>query len=92
MGFDVHAEFMTNLGRIDLYLERVDISYIFECKLDISAKQALSQIEQKKYYEQFSNQDKNIGLIGINFSSKDRNIAEWEGKLLSASGEAIRDL
>lgn len=92
MGFDVHAEFMTNLGRIDLFLESVDISYIFECKLDISAKQALSQIEQKKYYEQFSNQDKNIGLIGINFSSKDRNIAEWEGKLLSASGEVIRDL
>lgn len=92
MGFDVHAEHYTNLGRIDLVIETSNITYILECKLDKSAEAALAQIENKKYFERSTQNEKSIGLIGINFSSRDRNISQWEGKLISHSGDFLHKL
>ena len=89
MGFAVFGEDLTNLGRIDLTLETPKLTYIFECKLDKNASAALSQIETNRYFEKYLHQNKNIALIGINFSSDERNISEWKGKLISPNGTAI---
>ena len=75
MGFDASAEVATNLGRIDLIIEMPETTYIFECKLDKNEDVALSQITQTKYFEKYLNRDKKIILIGVNFSSKERNIS-----------------
>ena len=92
MGLSANAEYATNLGRIDVVLETEKITYIFECKLDKNAGEALKQIEDRKYYQQYMQSGKEIGLVGVNFSSQSRNISEWKGRLLSSSGEVLREL
>ena len=52
--------------------------YIFEFKLDVSAKQALEQIRQKEYFMPYKLRNKKIIGVGIHLSSSLRNIKEWE--------------
>lgn len=85
-GFRVNAEDRTSSGRIDLVLENDTDIYLFEFKVDASARVALDQIKDKKYYEkylnipvekQFGDGIKKIHLVGIGFSSAERNISEY---------------
>ena len=92
LGFGVHGEKLTNLGRIDLVIEMPQTTYILELKLDSSPENALNQILEKKYHEQFLQKGKEIALIGVNFSSKSRNIDAWKASLYTASGEIIREI
>ena len=79
LGFDSHAEDPTSIGRIDLTLKTYSSIYIFEFKVD-KKEDAIKQIKEKKYYEKYLSDGKDIFLVGINFDSKDRNIADfkWE--------------
>lgn len=71
------VERATNIGRIDMVVEVDDCIYIFEFKLNGSAKAALQQIHEMHYYQPYLNLGKKILLVGINFSSKERNIADY---------------
>ena len=42
-----------------------------------SAKKALQQILNMKYYEAYQKQGKKIKLVGVNFSSEAKNINEY---------------
>ncbi len=66
------------LGRLDLSVEIDSKIFIIEFKMD--NKNALKQIKEKKYYEKFLNQNKEIYLVGINFNENEKNISnfEWE--------------
>jgi hypothetical protein len=77
-GIKVIAEDVTNSGRIDLTLMIKENIYIFEFKTD--NENPLKQIKEKRYYEKYLNQNKNIYLIGISFNKEKRNIEkfEWE--------------
>lgn len=87
--FRVNIEDRSSSGRIDLVLENDTNIYIFEFKVDETAQIALKQIQEKKYYEKYLNTPilkqvsslnmslKKIHLVGINFSSKERNINEY---------------
>ena len=79
LGFDSHAEDVTNIGRIDLTLKTDSTIYIFEFKVD-RKEDAITQIKDKKYYEKYQSDNKDIYLIGINFISTEKNISEfkWE--------------
>jgi len=82
LGLDVIPEDATNHGKIDMTLKFKGIIYIFEFKVVELVKDknsALQQIKDKKYYQKYSDY-KDIYLIGIEFSKKDRNITgyEWE--------------
>ncbi len=70
------VEKATNIGRIDLIVETRKTLYIFEFKLNGSAKEALDQILNMKYYEAYRDCGKKIKLVGVNFSSKAKNITE----------------
>ena len=74
-GLDVRAEELTNLGRSDLVIEFDERVYLFEIKLDKSAKEALKQIKEMKYYEKYTGKD--VCLIGMNIDSEKRNIGEY---------------
>jgi len=76
IGIDIIAEDITNKGRIDLTILMPEAIYICEFKVDGS--DALQQIKDKKYYEKYLDEDKNIFLIGIEFDTKDRNISKFE--------------
>ncbi len=79
-GMDIVAEAMTNNGRIDAILRVNNKIYIIECKIDKSAREAMNQIEDMKYAEQFYNEAKSgydIIKIGMNFSSATKNINDY---------------
>ncbi|PCJ18089.1 MAG: hypothetical protein COB02_12230, partial [Candidatus Cloacimonadota bacterium] len=76
-GFNVISEVLTKKGRIDQYLENGDDIYIIEYKYKYkhSAKKAMEQIIDRKYFKKYLNTDKNIYLLGINFE-KDGEIKD----------------
>ena len=78
LGFELIAEDTTNKGRIDLTIKLEDAIYIVEFKVDGS--DALKQIKEKKYYEKYMDENKDIYLVGIEFDTNERNISkiEWE--------------
>ncbi len=78
LGYDVVPEDITNRGRIDLTLKMKDKILILEFKVDQEKDKPIKQIKERKYYEKYLNENKSIYLIGIVFSSKERNIGKWE--------------
>ncbi len=79
---DINLEVATNRGRIDALLRAEGHLYIFEFKKDRSADEALSQIRETGYAEQFAGKGGTVHLVGISFSSKERNIADWKEETL----------
>ena len=80
----VEAEDKTSQGRADIAITvRSGLVYIIELKLDRSAEEALKQIKEKKYYEKYAKDGAVIHLLGINFSSAERNITEWKEEVLT---------
>jgi hypothetical protein len=80
LGIECIAEDVTNRGRIDLTIKIGDYIYILEFKViedDKVNKKAIEQILDKKYYEKYLNENKKIFLIGIEFSTKERNIINF---------------
>ena len=79
LGLDVIAEDVTNKGRIDLTIKLNNNIYIIEFKVD-GKEQALKQIKTKKYHEKYQEKGKTIYIIGIDFSSQEKNVTcfAWE--------------
>lgn len=80
--FETICEDSTNKGRIDLTLKTPDSIYIFEFKVDASEENAICQIEQRKYYEKYIADGKDIYLVGIHFDSDSKNIREFDWRKL----------
>ncbi len=70
---------MTNRGRIDLTVRLGDNIYILEFKVD-GRDSAMKQLRKKNYQQKYQGEEKNIYLIGIDFSSDEKNLSgfEWE--------------
>ena len=77
LGFDIVAEDTTNKGRIDLTVKTDDSIYIIEFKLD-SKESAIHQIKERGYSEKYLAEGKKTFLIGINFSSEEKNITDFQ--------------
>ena len=77
LGFSAFAESPTSDGSIDAVVKIDDWIYVFELKLDVSAKKALEQIEEKDYYRKYIMTGKRIMLVGAKFDSKTRQLTEW---------------
>lgn len=80
MGLYIDAEIQTHDGRIDVVIQLKERIYLLEFKLDASAKKALKQINDKKYYQKYALAGKPITLIGANFDTKSRTVNEWKIK------------
>ncbi len=88
MGVDsIIVEETTTLGRIDVLISTKSDVWVIEIKVDQSADEALNQIKDKRYYGKYINTDKEIHIVGINFSSKTRQIEEWKEELVDKSTE-----
>jgi hypothetical protein len=77
MGLYVKAEYHTSEGRIDLVLQTDAYTYVMEFKLNGTAEEALQQINDKSYDLPFAVDNRKLVKIGVNFSSKTRNIERW---------------
>ena len=80
LGFYVQAEYHTSNGRIDMVLKTDKYVYVMEFKFDGTADEALKQIEDKGYALPFACDSRQLFKIGVNFSSKTRNIDGWKVK------------
>ncbi len=77
LGAEIHNEVHINNGRIDAVIVNRDHIYLFEFKMNQTAKIAIAQIKEKGYATPYLNEGKPITLIGINISKKKRNTVEW---------------
>ncbi len=84
---ELRAEETTTLGRIDVVIEEKSDVYVIEIKVDQSVDDALGQIKEKRYYEKYINTDKVIHLIGVNFSSDNRQISDWKEEIVDKTKE-----
>ena len=78
MGKYARTEVHSAKGRADCILETADYVYVFEFKRDVSATEALRQIEEQGYANPYAADKRKLFKIGVNFSTKERNIVEWE--------------
>ena len=65
-------------GRLDCCVETPKYIYIFEFKLDGSAEDALKQIDDRGYANEFLTSGKTIYKIGVNISSETGTVADWK--------------
>ncbi len=79
---DIIPEQSTNKGRIDCVLRCPKDIYIIEFKFNQSAEVAIEQIKNNGYCEQYLTSEKKIHLLGINFSTEQKNIVEWKEEIL----------
>jgi len=88
LGLDIIGEDVTNKGRIDLTIKMDHAIFILEFKVIENGKlkvenkfnSALQQIKENNYAQKYLSENKDIYLIGIEFSKEDKNISsfEWE--------------
>ena len=81
-GFDIIPEDFTNKGKIDMTVKTKKAVFIFEFKMKTNSKNALQQIEEKKYHEKYYHLKTDIFLIGIEFDENKKNISEFQTKKL----------
>jgi len=85
LNFRIDTEVKTNKGRMDAVIITTQYIYIFEFKLDKSAKFAIQQIKEKEYYQKYLLNKKEIILVGVNFDSETGQVDDWS---ISSSNEA----
>ncbi len=78
LGMNIQVEIATNIGRIDAVIKTDKFIYIIEFKLETTASKALEQIKTKKYFEQYQQDPRAITLIGITFSTQEKNINNFK--------------
>ena len=78
LGQYAQVEQHSAFGRADCIVQNKNCVYIFEFKRDDTAENALKQIEEKKYAEQFASDKRRLFKIGVSFSTQERGIAEWK--------------
>jgi hypothetical protein len=75
LGFDIHAEIPTNIGRIDAVWHQSELTVIAEIKyhskkdMETLLEEAMNQIHDRKYYEAYL--DKKVMLMAIAFTGKE---------------------
>ena len=75
--YNTYIEKETSQGRIDCILECPDYVYIFEFKLNSTAKVALKQIEEKNYALPYAADARKIYKVGISFSSETGTVNDF---------------
>ncbi|MDE6794933.1 MAG: ATP-binding protein [Muribaculaceae bacterium] len=78
IGIKAHAEVATSDGRIDLLITTPKFIYIIELKYDRTAREAMAQIDEKKYTRPYRDDPRTLFKIGVNFSSETRCIEKPE--------------
>ena len=77
LGFYTEVERRTSDGRMDAVVKTQQYVYVFEFKVDKTAKEALDQINGKDYAIPFSVDGRKLYKVGVSFSSETRKLAEW---------------
>ena len=71
---NAESEIAVARGRADMVVQTATAFYVFEFKLNASPTIALAQIHEKKYYERYLVENKEIYLVGLNFEYATKTI------------------
>ena len=74
----VYTEKVQSQGRVDCIIETDKFVYIFEFKLDGTADEALRQIADKGYADEYKADGRKVYQIGCSFSSESGTIEDWK--------------
>jgi hypothetical protein len=77
LGQYARAEVHSAKGRADAVVETEDAVYVFEFKLNGTAKDALAQIDEKGYAIPYEAGGRRVVKIGAAFDKEERNIGRW---------------
>lgn len=67
----------TASGRIDLRAKTPEYLYLFEFKVNRSAREAIDQINDRDYLLPFRADGRKIIKVGANFDDAIRSISDW---------------
>jgi len=76
LGYIVDSEVSVIKGRIDSVIRTEKYIYIIEFKLG-TAKQAMAQIKEKQYHQQYLSEKKTVYLLAIGFDAKKKNVGDY---------------
>lgn len=77
MGEFIICEVQNGEGRSDAVVWEKNVIYIFEFKMDGSAKDAIDQINSQNYPISYKNDGRKIIKVGVNYSSETKQLTEW---------------
>ncbi len=77
-GVPVQTEVFTATGRLDIAVEFTDKVFVIELKCNQSSEKAIQQILEKRYYERYKWEKREIYLMGINFDAEARTVSDWK--------------
>lgn len=77
MGEFVLCEVQNGKGKSDAVVWEKDAIYIFEFKMDKSAKEAMEQINSKDYPIAYKNDGRKIVKVAVNYSSSEERLTDW---------------
>ena len=77
LGCITQMEYKTAKGRIDAVVKTQDYIYIFEFKLNGTAKEAIDQISDREYDLPFRTDGRKLIKIGVSFSKKTHAPDNW---------------
>ncbi|MCY4424869.1 MAG: AAA family ATPase [Acidimicrobiaceae bacterium] len=80
LGLDVTVEESTSRGRLDMAARAGGRVYLFEFKVVEQAGPgaALAQLKQRRYADHYRSRGEPVHLVGVEFSSADRNIQRFD--------------
>ena len=78
VGFYCEVEHPLAGGRSDMVIKTDKYIYLLELKTDQTAAAALAQIEEKGYAAPYATDARTLFKIGLNFSTKAKQIDEWQ--------------
>ena len=84
LGYYIHSEVKSTIGRADAVCRTQDCVYVFEFKVDSSAEVALKQIDDKGYLIPYKFDTTNAAnkmrllKVGVNISTETRTIEGWK--------------
>jgi len=81
MGMNVSVEVESSYGITDAIVKTEKYIYVIEFKMG-TADSAIKQIEDKKYYEPYLSDEREIILMGLGFSEEKKNIDDYIVKKL----------
>ncbi len=90
-GGDAQSSVLTCRGRIDMVVTYPERVYIIEFKCNQNAEVALRQIHERGYATPYLDGEKQVMLIGINFSTEKRNLAAWQTMPLTDSDAVTKN-
>ena len=76
--YTIYTEKQLSEGRADCIVETPKYVYIFEFKLDGTAREALQQIHDRGYARSYEADERRVFLVGASFSSQTGTVEEWE--------------